>query len=85
MLKQEYPKKHKDIKYSKKSNKRQNYFNAVALICLVVFTSCKVTSQEPQNKDIVITKNLKWSEKMPFQIYLIENHQHFDLYKNVFD
>jgi len=51
-----------------KNNKRQNYFNAVALICLAVFTSCKVTSQEPQNKDIVIAKNLKWSEKMALTV-----------------
>ncbi|OXA90476.1 glycoside hydrolase family 88/105 protein [Flavobacterium hercynium] len=47
-----------------KNNKKHNYFKAVALICLVAFTSCKVTSQEPSNKDIVIAKNLKWSDKM---------------------
>jgi unsaturated rhamnogalacturonyl hydrolase len=47
-----------------KNNKRQGYFASVALVCLIAFTSCKVTSQEPAKKDIVISKNLKWSDKM---------------------
>ncbi|RZJ52259.1 MAG: glycoside hydrolase family 88 protein [Flavobacterium sp.] len=38
---------------------------SVLLICAMAFTSCKVTSQEPAaKKDIVIAKNLKWSDKM---------------------
>ncbi len=34
------------------------------MICVMTITSCKVTSQEPAKKDIVIGKNLKWSDKM---------------------
>ncbi|MBE8726154.1 glycoside hydrolase family 88 protein [Flavobacterium sp. KB82] len=37
---------------------------SVLLVCLITVTSCKVTSQEPAKKDIVIGKNLKWSDKM---------------------
>lgn len=47
-----------------KNNKRQGYFTSIALVCLMAFTSCKVTSQEPAKKEIVISKNLKWSDKM---------------------
>ncbi|WP_394775726.1 glycoside hydrolase family 105 protein [Flavobacterium sp.] len=47
-----------------KNNKRQGYFASVALVCLMVFTSCKVTSQEPAKNEIVISKDLKWSDKM---------------------
>lgn len=47
-----------------KNNKRQGYFTSVALVCLMAFTSCKVTSQEPAKKEIVISKDLKWSDKM---------------------
>lgn len=37
---------------------------SVLMICVMTITSCKVTSQEPAKKDIVIGKNLKWSDKM---------------------
>lgn len=37
---------------------------SVLLICMMAFTSCKVTSQESTAKDIVISKNSKWSDKM---------------------
>ena len=47
-----------------KNNKRQGYFVSVLLLCAMTFTSCKVTSQEAINKDIVISKDLKWSDKM---------------------
>jgi unsaturated rhamnogalacturonyl hydrolase len=47
-----------------KNNKRQGYFTSVALVCLLAFVSCKVISQEPAKKEIVITKDLKWSDKM---------------------
>jgi unsaturated rhamnogalacturonyl hydrolase len=47
-----------------KNNKRQGYFTSVALVCLMAFTGCKVTSQEPAKKEIVISKDLKWSDKM---------------------
>lgn len=42
----------------------KGYFTAMTLVCLMVFASCKVTSQEPSNKEIVIEKDLKWSDKM---------------------
>lgn len=45
-------------------NNRKKGFVSVVLLGLMVFTSCKVTSQEPVNKDIVISKDLKWSDKM---------------------
>ncbi|TCN54592.1 glycoside hydrolase family 88 protein [Flavobacterium circumlabens] len=45
-------------------NNRKKGFISVVLIGLMVFTSCKVTSQEPASKDIVISKDLKWSDKM---------------------
>lgn len=47
-----------------KNTKRQSYFTSVVLVCLIAFTSCKVTSQEPAKKEIVISKNAKWSDKM---------------------
>jgi unsaturated rhamnogalacturonyl hydrolase len=47
-----------------KNNKRQGYFTSVVLVCLMAVTGCKVTSQEPAKNDIVISKNLKWSDKM---------------------
>ncbi|MBF4494428.1 glycoside hydrolase family 88 protein [Flavobacterium sp. MR2016-29] len=47
-----------------KNNKKRGYFTAAVLVCLIAFTSCKVTSQEPAKKDIVISKDLKWSDKM---------------------
>ncbi|MFD1604666.1 glycoside hydrolase family 105 protein [Flavobacterium artemisiae] len=46
-----------------KNSRKQSYLMSVLLICVMTITSCKVTSQEPK-KDIVIGKNLKWSDKM---------------------
>lgn len=45
-------------------NNRKKGFVSVVILGLMVLTSCKVTSQEPANKDIVISKDLKWSDKM---------------------
>ena len=45
-------------------NRKQGYFMSVLLVCAVAFTSCKVISQEPASKEIVISKDLKWSDKM---------------------
>lgn len=47
-----------------KNIKKTGYFTSVILLCLLTFASCKVTSQEPAKKEIVITKNLKWSDRM---------------------
>jgi unsaturated rhamnogalacturonyl hydrolase len=47
-----------------KKNRKQGYLASVLLVFAMSFTSCKVTSQEPVNKDIVISKDLKWSDKM---------------------
>lgn len=47
-----------------KNIKKPGYFTSVILLCLMTFTSCKVISQEPAKKEIVITKNLKWSDRM---------------------
>jgi unsaturated rhamnogalacturonyl hydrolase len=51
-----------------KNNIRQGYFVSVLLICAMAFTSCKVTSQESASKDIVISKDMKWSDKMALTI-----------------
>ena len=47
-----------------KNSRKQSYLMSVLLICVMTITSCKVTSQEPAKQDIVIGKNLKWSDKM---------------------
>lgn len=47
-----------------KNNKRKGLFTSVALVCLLAFTGCKVTSQETAKKEIVISKDMKWSDKM---------------------
>ncbi|BFM45494.1 glycoside hydrolase family 88 protein [Flavobacterium sp. CFS9] len=47
-----------------KNKNTKGYFAAMTLVCLMVFASCKVTSQEPSKKEIVIGKDLKWSDKM---------------------
>ncbi|MBP1222591.1 glycoside hydrolase family 105 protein [Flavobacterium sp. 1355] len=45
-------------------NSRNKSLMSVLLICMIAFTSCKVTSQESTTKDIVISKDAKWSDKM---------------------
>lgn len=47
-----------------KNSRKQSYLMSVLMICVMTITSCKVTSQEPAKKNIVIGKNLKWSDKM---------------------
>ena len=47
-----------------KNNRKQGYFVSAILVCVMAFTSCKVISQEPAKADIVISKKLKWSDKM---------------------
>lgn len=47
-----------------KNSRKQSYLMSVLMICVMTITSCKVTSQEPAKKDIVIAKNAKWSDKM---------------------
>jgi len=47
-----------------KNSRKKGYFVSALLICIMAFTSCKVISQEPVSKDIVISKDLKWSDKM---------------------
>jgi unsaturated rhamnogalacturonyl hydrolase len=51
-----------------KNNIRQGYFVSVLLLCAMAFTSCKVSSQESVAKDIVISKDMKWSDKMALTI-----------------
>lgn len=45
-------------------NNKKNILVSVLLICLMVFTNSKLIAQEQVNKDIVIAKDLKWSDKM---------------------
>jgi unsaturated rhamnogalacturonyl hydrolase len=37
---------------------------SVLLVCAMVLTGCKATSQETAKKEIVISKDMKWSDKM---------------------
>ncbi|WP_345147055.1 glycoside hydrolase family 88 protein [Flavobacterium ginsengiterrae] len=45
-------------------NSRKHSFMSVLLVCAMAFTGCKVTSQETAKKEIVISKDMKWSDKM---------------------
>ncbi|RUT72339.1 glycoside hydrolase family 88 protein [Flavobacterium cupreum] len=61
-------------------NNRKKGFVSVVILGLMVLTSCKVTSQVQANKDIVISKDLKWSDKMALtlmkrhpQAYMIDD------------
>lgn len=56
----------------KKSNKQRS-IASVALMCLMILTSCKMVSQEPASKEIIISKNAKWSEKMA--LTLMKRHE----------
>jgi len=47
-----------------KKSRKQSCFMSILMVCIMTVTSCKVTSQEPAKKDIVIGKNAKWSDKM---------------------
>ncbi|WP_431242073.1 glycoside hydrolase family 88/105 protein [Flavobacterium sp. P21] len=44
-----------------KNKRKLGYFASVAITCLIAFTSSKAISQE---KEIVVPKNSKWSDKM---------------------
>ncbi|CAC9973146.1 MULTISPECIES: glycoside hydrolase family 88/105 protein [Flavobacterium] len=46
-----------------KNTKKQS-FMSVLLVCAIALTGCKAISQEPAKKEIVISKDLKWSDKM---------------------
>lgn len=45
-------------------NSKKHSFMSVLLVCAMAFTGCKVTSQETAKKEIVISKDMKWSDKM---------------------
>ncbi|WDF57990.1 glycoside hydrolase family 88 protein [Flavobacterium sp. KACC 22758] len=45
-------------------NSRKHSFMSVLLVCVMALTGCKVTSQETTKKEIVISKDMKWSDKM---------------------
>jgi unsaturated rhamnogalacturonyl hydrolase len=45
-------------------NSRKHSFMSVLLVCVMALTGCKVTSQETAKKEIVISKDMKWSDKM---------------------
>ncbi|WP_291148594.1 glycoside hydrolase family 88/105 protein [Flavobacterium sp. UBA7680] len=45
-------------------NIRKQSFMSVLLVCSIALTGCKAISQEPAKKEIVISKDLKWSDKM---------------------
>ncbi|KAF2511414.1 glycoside hydrolase family 88 protein [Flavobacterium zhairuonense] len=46
------------------NTKRIKYLASTAMACFMLFTSSKAISQETAAKDIVISKNSKWSDKM---------------------
>lgn len=43
---------------------RKHSFMSVLLVCMMALTGCKATSQETAKKEIVISKDMKWSDKM---------------------
>ncbi|MDR6763261.1 unsaturated rhamnogalacturonyl hydrolase [Flavobacterium sp. 2755] len=45
-------------------NTRKQSFMSVLLVCAIALTGCKAISQEPAKKEIVISKDMKWSDKM---------------------
>lgn len=45
-------------------NSKKHSFMSVLLVCAMAFTGCKVTSQETAKKEIVISNDMKWSDKM---------------------
>ncbi|MWB92768.1 glycosyl hydrolase family 88 [Flavobacterium sp. GA093] len=55
-----------------KNNKQQSFISVIVM-CFMVFTSCKMVSQEPANKEIIISKNAKWSDKMA--LTLMKRHE----------
>ncbi|WP_426484737.1 glycoside hydrolase family 88/105 protein [Flavobacterium sp. 2] len=46
------------------NNRKLKYLASTAMACFMLFTSSKAISQETIAKDIVISKNAKWSDKM---------------------
>lgn len=46
------------------NNRKLKYLASAAMGCFMLFTSSKAISQETVAKDIVISKNTKWSDKM---------------------
>ncbi|WP_035651402.1 glycoside hydrolase family 105 protein [Flavobacterium sp. ASV13] len=46
------------------NNRKLKYLASTAMACFMLFTSSKAISQETVAKDIVISKNAKWSDKM---------------------
>ncbi|MEO6177519.1 MAG: glycoside hydrolase family 88 protein [Flavobacterium circumlabens] len=49
-------------------NRKKDHFIAVLLIGLILFSCGKITAQETSNPAIVISKDLKWSERMALSI-----------------
>lgn len=45
-------------------NTRKQSFMSVLLVCAIALTGSKAISQEPAKKEIVISKDMKWSDKM---------------------
>lgn len=50
------------------NNRKKNYAVSIVLTCLVVSSFCKVMAQETSKKEITISKDLKWSERMALSI-----------------
>lgn len=51
-----------------KNTIKRNYLGSIALICVMTLMSCKTISQEPAKTTTVISKDLKWSERMALSI-----------------
>lgn len=47
-----------------KNNRKLGYFTSAVMACFIAFGSSTVIAQETATKDIVISKNSKWSDKM---------------------
>jgi unsaturated rhamnogalacturonyl hydrolase len=51
-----------------KNRKKKNYVGAILLMGLIALSFCKMTAQESSKKEITISKDLKWSERMALSI-----------------
>lgn len=45
-------------------SRRKQSFMSVLLVCALALSGCKAITQEPAKKEIVISKDMKWSDKM---------------------
>jgi unsaturated rhamnogalacturonyl hydrolase len=55
-----------------KNNIKQNFFSRIVFIFILTLLSCKTISKEPSKTIVIISKEVKWSERMALSI--LERH-----------